>query len=89
MVVTGLIIFLWGGGDNFLFLFRSMRGIVTSRNGEGSRRPGRLYVSDHSAYIDLSHFDKKMWVEVLIVCSALHFLFVCTESCSRSTDKCV
>lgn len=66
-----------------------MKGTVTSRNGEGTRRLGRLYVSDHSAYIGLSHCGKKMLcVAVLIVCSTLHF-FVCNESSLRSTDKCV
>lgn len=80
LVVTGLIIF-FGGGGNCLLLFRSMRGAVMCRNGEGFRRPGRLYVSDHSAYIGLSHCGRKMCVAALIVCTTLHFLCVMSHVC--------
>jgi hypothetical protein len=84
-VVCSYRLNILGVAGNCLFLFRSMRGTVTSRNGEGIRRPGRLYVSDHFAYIGLSHCGKKMCVAVRIVCCTLHFL--CNESCLRSTDK--
>jgi len=59
-----------------------MRGTVKSPNGEGTRRPGHLYVSDHSTYIDLSHCGKKMLCVALLVVLP-YFLYVCVCVMSR------
>jgi hypothetical protein len=76
-------------GGNCLIMFRSIRGTVASRNGEGNRPSGRLYGSDHPACIDFGHCGRKeSCVSLVIDCSAVHFV-VCHESCLHSTDKCV